>query len=143
LEKINKRGLTAPKTYTLMKTITPPLTRHEAKALQAVMKIAAASVHINCAINKGLEAAEMAYEIQNQTIRKEVKELSGMVTRIRHDSKFLEKKFSEKEHIMDFLYDVFGCITEITDYLMLLEPDELAELRDQLKERTKNYELRL
>lgn len=121
--------------------LAPPAAKIEVNALRAIMKISAASIHINLAINKGLEAAELSNEVLDPVYRKEIKTLADMVTRIRHDSKLLEKRFTED--IKDFFYDRFAILTRINDAAMLMDAEQLELLAHELEERTKNEEIKM
>lgn len=108
------------------------------KLQKAAIKIAAGSIYLNCAVNCGLEAAELANSCMPSLEKKSLLEFSQMITRVRHDSKLLEKKMKIGEESMDFLYDTFFKISEIADYLVILTDDEVDQIKNILIKMTKD-----
>lgn len=106
------------------------------KLEKAAILIAASSIYLNCAINNGLKAKEIADECLPSAEKEAIKVLANMVTRLRHDSSFLEKKMKLNEANMDFLYDTFFEITDLVNFLVILTPEELLEVRKLLTEMT-------
>lgn len=108
------------------------------KLQKAAIKIAAGSVYLNCAVNCGLEAAELANSCMPSLEKKSLLEFSQMITRVRHDSKLLEKKMKIGEEGMDFLYDTFFKISDLADYLVILTDEEIDSVKNLLIEMTKD-----